>query len=259
MPKNMSVKRTGRSEIDRDALRREWEQLAPKWIWESREGPNEPREGMLDAQMLEACGDVTGLSVLDSGCGEGRFSRMMVQRGARYVLGLDLCEPMIEAAKELATGPDTYRVADVHDLSFLDDASFDLAVSYLNHCDLPDFEANTREVYRVLKTGGRFVIANLHPMRSATGRWHRTPEGEKLHVVLDNYFDEGERHWTIMGSPVTNFHRTLATYLNTFLDVGFSLERLIEPTVAPEDLAKYPTLDDELRVPNFIIFVLRKG
>lgn len=169
--------------IDRQALRKEWEALAPKWIQEVREGRNSVRAGMLDGLMLEACGDVSGLRVLDSGCGEGRFSRMLTERGAGYVLGLDLCEPMIQAAKELATDRDEYMVADVQDLGFLDDASFDLAVSYLNQCDLPDFEANTREVYRVLKQGGRFVIANVHPMRS-TGKWYRSPEGKKLHVSV---------------------------------------------------------------------------
>ena len=38
----------------------------------------------------------------------------------------DFCEPMIIAAKKLGTGKDAYRVADVQDLSFLDDHSFDL-------------------------------------------------------------------------------------------------------------------------------------
>ena len=60
--------------------------------------------------MLEACGDVTGMRVLDSGCGEGRFSRILAARGAAYVLGVDLCEPMVAAAKELATGRDEYVV-----------------------------------------------------------------------------------------------------------------------------------------------------
>lgn len=31
---------------------------------------------------------------------------------------------------------------------------------------------------RVLKPGGRFVVANLHLMRSAVGGWHRTSEDE---------------------------------------------------------------------------------
>ena len=232
--------------------------MAPAWIQEAREGRNPTREGLLDRPMLEACGDVAGLTILDCGCGEGRFCRRLTARGAASVLGLDLCQPMIEAARAMQSDRDEYRVADVQDLSFLEDETFDLAVSYLNQCDLPDFRANTSDVFRVLRPGGRFIVANLHPMRSATGLWHRTDDGSKQHVIVDRYFDEGERHWTIMGVGLTNFHRSLSTYTHGFLDTGFRIEGLLEPTVTEEALALYPELDDELRVPNFIIFVLRK-
>ena len=242
-----------------DKLRRQWIEMAPVWIKEAREGRNPTRKGLLDRPILEACGDVAGLTILDCGCGEGRFSRLLTERGAASVLGLDLCEPMIEAARERQASRDEYRVADVQDLSFLDDATFDLAVSYLNQCDLPDFVANTREVFRVLRPGGRFIVANLHPMRSAVGQWQRTDDGMKQHVILDHYLDEGERHWKIMGVRLTNFHRSLATYTRGFLDAGFSIEEIMEPTVTEEALALYPELDDELRVPNFIIYVLRKS
>ncbi|MEM7248122.1 MAG: class I SAM-dependent methyltransferase [Acidobacteriota bacterium] len=241
-----------------DALRREWSTLAPAWIRETREGRNPTRNGLLDPPMLAACGDVTGLRALDCGCGEGRFCRLLVERGAAHALGLDLCPEMIESARELAGERDEYRLADVQDLSFLDDASFDLAVSYLNQCDLPDFRANDREVFRVLKPGGRFVVANLHPMRSAVGGWQLNEDGSKQHVILDRYFDEGERHWHMMGSDLTNFHRTLTTQLGHFLKVGFVLEGLVEPTLTPEQFAEWPEMDDELRVPNFIVYQLRK-
>ncbi len=243
---------------DRRKLQREWQELAPGWIRETRAGRNASRDGLLDGPMLEACGDVRGLKILDCGCGEGRFCRMLLERGALFVLGLDLCAPMIEAAKEMARGKDDYRQADVQDLGFLESESFDLAVSYLNQCDLPDFAANTREVFRVLKPGGRFIVANLHPMRSATGEWQKNEDGTKQHVILDRYFDEGERHWKMMEVDFTNFHRTLSTYLNAYLLAGFGIERIVEPTVTPENLKRYPGLDDELRVPNFILFALAK-
>ena len=131
---------------------------------------------------------------------------------------------MIAAARQLQSVGDEYRVADVQDLGFIDAETFDLAVSYLNQCDLPDFGANTREVFRVLKPAARFVVANLHPMRSAVGTWHRTDDGEKLHVIVDRYFDEGERHWKMMGVEITNFHRTLTAYVDGFLDAGFAIE-----------------------------------
>lgn len=222
-------------------LRQEWLELAPYRIKESREG-----------------GDVAGLRILDCGCGEGRFCRMLAERGAQYVLGVDTCEPMIAAARELQSDNDQYMVGDVQNLDFLADQSFDLAISYLNQCDLPDFEANIREVYRVLTQEGRFIVANLHPMRTAEGSWYRAPDGTKLHVILDHYFDEGERHFVMKGVEITNFHRMLSTYIRAFLKAGFVLEDIIEPTAAPEALALYPELDDELRVPNFIIYVLRK-
>jgi SAM-dependent methyltransferase len=244
--------------MNKDDLFHEWLKLAPAWIREARQGRNPTRNGLLDKPMLDACGSVQNLRVLDCGCGEGRFCRILVQRGAAFVLGLDLCPPMIESARQLESGKDEYRVADVQDLGFVDDDSFDLAVSYLNQCDLPDVQANNREVYRVLKPRGRFVVANLHPMRSAVGGWHRTPDGRKLHVILDQYFDEGQRIWKIMGLELTNFHRSLSTYLNGFLAEGFAVERIVEPTVTSEHLQIYPELDDELRVPNFIIYVLRK-
>lgn len=242
----------------RSQLDGEWRQLAPAWIKEAREGRNPTRTGLLDQPMLDACGDVRGLTILDSGCGEGRFCRMLLDRRAERVLGVDLCAPMIDAARELETGKDEYRLADVQDLGFLSDRSFDLAVSYLNQCDLPDFEANSREIFRVLRPGGRLIVANLHPMRSAVGGWHRTDDGAKQHVILDRYFDEGERRWKMLGVEFTNFHRTLATYVRGYRESGFAIDEIVEPAVDAENLKRYPELDDELRVPNFIIFVLQK-
>src|SRR5204863_1472 len=140
--------------FDTTDLNHEWIRLSPAWIKQARTHTMPSRDGLLDKPMLAACGDVRGLSILDSGCGEGRFCRILLDRGSERVLGVDLCEPMINAARELQSGKDTYRVADAEDLSFLDDHSFDLAVSYLNQCDLCDFKANTREVFRVMKPGG---------------------------------------------------------------------------------------------------------
>ena len=128
--------------MNQDELKREWEELAPAWIREAREGVNPTRTGLLDRPMVQACGNVEGLRILDCGCGEGRFYRILAKQGAAYVLGLDLCAPMIEVTRKLQGERDEYRVADVQDLGFLDSESFDLCVSYLNQCDLPDFMAN---------------------------------------------------------------------------------------------------------------------
>lgn len=60
------------------------------------------------------------------------------------------------------------------------------------------------------------------------------------------------------GIKFTNFHRTLSTYKNDFIQTGFLIKGIIEPTVTVDRLKEYPELDDELRVPNFIVYVLEK-
>ena len=239
-------------------LNQEWIDLSKAWIEEARKGKNPTRNGLLDKPMLTACEDVTGKRIIDCGCGEGRFCRILAARGANYVLGVDLCEPMIKAARELQSETDEYWIADVQDLNFIENEMFDLAISYLNQCDVPDLDRNNREVYRILKPGGRFIVANLHPMRSAIGAWHKSDRGKKEHVILDRYFDESNRTWKMMGSEFTNFHRTLSTYISSFLNAGFGIEGIVEPTVNSEQLRDYPELNDELRVPNFIVYILKK-
>ena len=85
-----------------------------------------------------------------------------------------------------------------------------------------------------------------------------SPDGKKQHVILDRYFTEGERRWKMMSVEFTNFHRTLSSYLDGFLKAGFDIERIVEPTVTVDQVKNYPELDDELRVPNFIIYALRR-
>ena len=89
------------------------------------------------------------------------------------------CKSSHEAARELQLNCNEYRVADFQNLSFLIDQSFDLAVSYLKQDDLPDFMANIRGVYGIIRNKGRFIIANLPPMRSAGSGWCKNQREQK--------------------------------------------------------------------------------
>src|SRR6266481_4659647 len=50
--------------------------------------------------LLTLIGDPTGLSVMDVACGEGFYTRMLRQKGASRVTGVDLSERMIELARK---------------------------------------------------------------------------------------------------------------------------------------------------------------
>jgi SAM-dependent methyltransferase len=64
-------------------------------------------------QFLQIVGEVSGLTVLDAGCGEGYLSRILMHRGA-HVTGIDISPRLVEMvrAKDPA-GNITYQVADL--------------------------------------------------------------------------------------------------------------------------------------------------
>jgi SAM-dependent methyltransferase len=51
---------------------------------------------------FENCGDLTGATVLDIGCGTGRYSVECAKRGAAKVIGIDFAPSMIEYSKRVA-------------------------------------------------------------------------------------------------------------------------------------------------------------
>ena len=238
-----------------ERLRGQWTEAAREWI----ESDPAVREGMLDSWMLDALGDVRGKAVIDVGCGEGRFSRLLAELGAA-VTGVDLTEPLLERACSLRQHGETYLLADAEDMPEVDDGSFDLAVSYIVLVDLLDYRKAISEAYRVLRSGGRFVVCNIHPMRSAHaggGGWIKRGD-EKLFYPLDDYTNEGPREFDWLGRRFVNMHRTISSYVSAFLEAGFTLDGIQEPVPSEEQLAVNPHFDGEFRAPNFIIFLLTK-
>jgi ubiquinone/menaquinone biosynthesis C-methylase UbiE len=106
-----------------------------------------------------------GESILDLGCGRGvdtiEAARLAGSDG--MAVGLDLTEAMIEKAIALATQKGVrnavFAQGDIEKLPFRD-ASFDGVISncVINHAK--DKRQVYREILRVLKSGGRFVIAD---------------------------------------------------------------------------------------------------
>jgi SAM-dependent methyltransferase len=196
-----------------------------------------------------------GARVLDLGCGFGWHCRYVREAGAASVVGIDLSERMLARARAITDDAAIdYRRMAIEDIDFAPD-SFDLVLSSLAFHYVANFEPVVAKVWQCLKPGGTFLFSAEHPMFTASGAqdWYRDAAGNPLHWPVDDYFREGHRQTSWLAEAVTKYHRTVSTYVDTVLDAGFRIARLVEPVPSEQALATHPEWADEVRRPMFLI------
>lgn len=118
--------------------------------------------------LMQLVGDPAGKSVLDVACGEGFYTRMIKQRGAARVTGVDLSSGMIELARRQEAVHQQgieYVVADARNFSPVDKYDLVVAAYLLNYAQTRgELQAMCTGIARCLKPGGRFVTVNSSPL-----------------------------------------------------------------------------------------------
>ena len=172
-------------------------------------------------------GDVSGLDVVELGCGTAYFSAWLAKRGARPV-GIDPTPAQLETAREMQRefGLEFPLLEGVAESVPLPDQSFDLALSEYGASIWADPQRWIPEAARLLRPGGRLVflcnaIVSVLTMdlEGSTERLQRPQRGL------------GRLEW-----PDTNeveFHVPHGELIDLLRANGFDLERLIE-LYAPE-------------------------
>ncbi len=125
-------------------------------------------------ELIEASGFTANMHILEVGCGIGGSARRLAQVTGCRVTGTDLSEHFIATARALNALVNLqdrvdFRTADALHLPFADN-TFDGIWSIQMNMNIHDKPAWLRELYRVLKPGGRLalyeVCANTHtPVR----------------------------------------------------------------------------------------------
>ena len=219
--------------------------------------------------MIDACGNVNGLEVLDLGCGIGYFSRQMAQKGASKVVGIDISPNQLMQARKTEEkerlGIEYIEGDAAAIVETLPESSFDLVTACVSLIDMPDPGRAIRGAYRVLQDRGRLVFTNLHPVADTRERkWVRDADGKKLGLQIADYFDETPLTLTWLSErykypfQTTGNSYTLQTWMRWVIQAGFILEDFIEPVATDEAIAQHPNLDDTRIVPTFLIIVARK-
>ncbi len=97
---------------------------------------------------------------LDVACGTGDLSLTLRAITGARVIGTDFCRPMLTRAQAKAqkdSAPIPFIEGDALNLSFAD-SSFNAVTIAFGLRNLADFERGLRELYRVLKPGGRLGV-----------------------------------------------------------------------------------------------------
>ncbi len=207
--------------------------------------------------VLSWCEPIYGLRVLDLGCGEGYFARQLKERGAADIEGIDSSRQMISgaiAAEQIEPLGISYRVSDAGELSEFHDEQFDLVVVVFlfNYVDCAKMTSIMKEIFRLLRTGGRFVFSVPHPFFAFLHKeqppfyFQRNGAG---YFSSRNQLFEG-RIWRRDGTdvPVQCIHKTFDDYFNALAAAGFtSLPAIKELYTQPEHLEMDPDFFEPLK------------
>lgn len=199
--------------------------------------------------------DFQGKTLLDLGCGYGWHCIYAAEQGAERIVGVDLSEKMLETARAKTTDDRiTYQRCAMEDIEF-ESESFDIVLSSLALHYVENFEIIVKKVHTILKPGGAFLFSAEHPVFTAYGTqdWYYDESGKILHFPVDNYYYEGKRTATFLGEEVVKYHKTLTTYLNSLLENGFEIRRIVEPQPTQEMIEAVEGMKDEMRRPMMLI------
>lgn len=137
---------------------------------------------------LDAAGALTrGAKILEVGAGSGRMLQTLRQRGYD-ACGVEISEQRIAESRALY-GDLPLRKIDGHDLPF-SAASFDVVISFDVFEHIPDTDGHLREVRRVLKPGGAYLLQTPNKWTNVvfeTIRWRSFTAFRVDHCSLHSY------------------------------------------------------------------------
>ncbi len=236
-----------------------WEANADTWTRQARAGYDIYRDYINTPAFLDMLPDITGLTGLDIGCGEGSNTRKVAELGAK-MSAIDIAERFVKHANETETanplGID-YQVADARELPFAD-VTFDFATAFMVMMDVMDPEKVLREIHRVVRPGGFFQFSILHPCFAPPYRKVlRHDDGKAYAVEIANYYAVGKHYgqWyfsqtteeekrTTKPFQVPYIHLTLSMWVELLDNVGFQLKRFGEPKANDKVMRQCPELQD---------------
>jgi len=198
--------------------------------------------------------DLKGKKVIDVGCGQGFFSRVMAEKGA-MVTGVDSAGPLLQIAKKEGKNI-KYVKADVHDLSFAKAGEFDMALCVLSLQNMENLKGALAEISRVTKPGGKLIAVLNHPaFRIPQSSSWGFDDGKGIQYRrIDSYLSSAKTKIDMYPSRkekkvyTYSFHHSIQDYAKALSASSFAIVKLEEwisdrksepgPRAKAEDIAR---------------------
>jgi len=180
------------------------------------------KAGVPEAE-LDILGDVSGLDIVELGCGTAFGTARLARLGAR-VVGVDPTPAQLETARRMQreTGIEFPLVEAPGEAVPLPDSSFDLVLSEHGAAAFADPQRWLPEAHRLLRPGGRLVFLHTSPLAYCC-----FPDVGTITEQLQRpYFDLDEVVWP--GDEGVEYQLTHGEWIALLRDTGFVVERLIE-------------------------------
>jgi ubiquinone/menaquinone biosynthesis C-methylase UbiE len=184
--------------------------------------------GVREDEIGSPLGDVSGLDVVELGCGTAYFSAQLAQRGARPV-GVDPTPAQLATARRMQdhTGIRFPLVEAPAERVPLPDASFDLAFSEFGASLWADPQLWIPEAGRLLRPGGRLVF-----LTNSTISYLCAPDVGGISERLQRpQFGMYRIRWP--DQEGTEYHLAHGDWVRLLRGNGFEIEDLIEPPAPP--------------------------
>ncbi|MGQ9476241.1 MAG: class I SAM-dependent methyltransferase [Actinomycetota bacterium] len=133
------------------------------------------REGERGSAIVRSLGIAPGSAVLDVGCGTGVLLPHLLEAvgPGGSVCALDIAEEMLRIARRKLKRPNLqYLCADIVETPFLEE-SFDLVICHNCFPHIWDKQRAVREMFRILRPGGRVIVSHTEDRESINARHRR--------------------------------------------------------------------------------------
>lgn len=174
--------------------------------------------------------------ILDFGCGSGEFTTQLKDKGYE-VDGCDGSPAMIELAEKHYKGIDFFVWDGM--IACPKPKLYDAIMSKLTLHFIENLGELALNLNSILRPNGNLLISVPHPISTI-------PKADGAYLEHMHY----DTQIGTYGMHITMIHRSVQDYINPFLDGGFVLTGIVEPSIPLPIIEKYKVKKEYAEVPR---------